>query len=305
VKRSETLVLCYHRVAEGVDDPFQLCVTPANFASQLDEIALHGEPSTLADMSVPSRRPRVVVTFDDGYVDNLTNALPIAEAKGIPITVFVTSGVLGSNRGFWWDRLGTLLRSRPLGTSEICLPTSAGTVRMGLGSSKASVDLESVRQRLLPLPVSEIHRVLDAVSEQWETSAASPADARSLTPSEFVQLAASEVVTIGAHTADHVRLRGLPEQDQLRTISSSRKELEQLSGQGISHFAYPFGGRDSFDDGSVDAVRSAGFETACTTIPGNAGPASDPYRLPRRIVMNWGRLRFRASLRRWRLFPQR
>ena len=90
--RSGSMILCYHRVAEGVDDPFQLCVTPANFAAHLDEIARYGEPSTLAELSVPSRRPRVVVTFDDGYVDNLTNALPIAEAKGIPITVFVTSG---------------------------------------------------------------------------------------------------------------------------------------------------------------------------------------------------------------------
>ena len=88
------------------------------------------------------------------------------------------------------------------------------------------------------------------------------------------------------------------------TISSSRKELERLSGQAISHFAYPYGGPDSFDDHSVDAVRSAGFETACTTIPGNARLTSDPYRLPRRIVMNWSRLRFRAGLERWRLVPQ-
>ena len=114
----------------------------------------------------------------------------------------------------------------------------------------------------------------------------------------------SEVVTIGAHTVDHVRLRGLPAQDQLQTISSSRKELEQLSGQAISHFAYPFGGRDSFDDSSVEAVRAAGFETACTTIPGNAVLTSDQHRLPRRMVMNWSRLRFRAGLQRWRLVTQ-
>ena len=160
------------------------------------------------------------------------------------------------------------------------LPTSEGTVRIGLGSSRASEDLQSVRRHLLPLPVTEIHRVLDAVSEQWGTSAAPPPDARSLTPSEFVQLAASKVVTIGAHTVDHVRLRGLPAADQLQTISSSRKELERLSGQAISHFAYPYGGPDSFDDHSVDAVRSAGFETACTTIPGNARPTSDPLPPP-------------------------
>ena len=122
VSRSGSVILCYHRVAEGVDDPFRLCVTPANFAVQLDEIARYGEPSTIAELSVPSRRPRVVVTFDDGYADNLTNALPIAKAKAFPITVFVTSGVVGDHRGFWWDRLATLLRSRPSGIREFCLP---------------------------------------------------------------------------------------------------------------------------------------------------------------------------------------
>jgi peptidoglycan/xylan/chitin deacetylase (PgdA/CDA1 family) len=298
-----SLVLCYHRVAEGVDDPFELCVTPARFAAQLDEIARYGEPSTLAERSLASRRPRVIVTFDDGYIDNLVNAVPIAEAKGVPITVFVTSGALGSDRGFWWDRLATLLRSRPSGIREISLPTCEGTVRIGVGSSSASADLQSVRRHLLPLPVTEIHRVLDVVSEQWATPSAPPPDARALTPLEFVQLAASKVVTIGAHTVDHVRLRGLPAVDQLQTISSSREELERLSGHTISHFAYPYGGLDAFDGTSVNAARSAGFETACTTIPGNAGPSSDPYRLPRRIVMNWSRNRFRASLLRWKLVP--
>ena len=56
----------------------------------------HGNRSTLADLAVPSRRPRVVVTFDDGYRDKLTTAQPIAQSKGVPITVFVTSGILGT-----------------------------------------------------------------------------------------------------------------------------------------------------------------------------------------------------------------
>ncbi len=305
MSRSGSIILCYHRVAEGVDDPFQLCVTPANFAAHLEEIARHGEPSSLTELSNPSRRPRVVVTLDDGYVDNLTNALPIAKAKGVPITVFVTSGALGGNdRGFWWDRLGTLLRSRPSGLREIGLPTSKGTIRVGLGASTAGADLQSVRRHLLPLPVTEINRVLDAVSEQWGTPAASPPDARALTPSELVQLAACDMVTIGAHTVDHVRLRGLPPQEQQQNISSSKEDLERLSGQAITHFAYPYGGPDSFDDHSLDAVRSAGFETACTTVPGNAKPTSDPHRLPRRMVMNWSRVRFRVGWERWRLVSE-
>jgi hypothetical protein len=76
----------------------------------------------------------VVVTFDDGYRDNLTNALPSAESKGVPITVFVTSGSLENHNGFWSDCLGTLLRARPPHVREIDLPAGGRNVRFPLGS---------------------------------------------------------------------------------------------------------------------------------------------------------------------------
>ena len=301
MRRNGTLILCYHRVAEGVEDPFYLCVSPDHFAAHLEEISRAREPSTLADVSVPSRRPRVVVTFDDGYRDNLANALPIAEAKGVPITVFVTSGILGNHHGLWWDRLGTLLRSRPPQVREIDLPAGGRSIRLPVGSSGIREDLDSVRRHLLPLRVTEIERALDSVSEQWQVGSDPPPDAGTLTREDLLQLAASDTVTIGAHTVDHVRLRGRPAREQQDTISGSKTELEQSIGRAVPHFAYPFGRRDDFDDRSVDAVRSAEFDTACTTIPGTARSSTDPYRLPRRLVMDWGRLRFRAQLQRWKL----
>jgi peptidoglycan/xylan/chitin deacetylase (PgdA/CDA1 family) len=301
VKRNGTLILCYHRVAEGREDPFYLCVNPDNFAAHLEELSRAREPSTLADAFVPSRRPRVVVTLDDGYRDNLTNALPIAEAKGVPITVFVASGIVGNHNGFWWDRLGTLLRSRPPHVREVDLPAGDRNVRVPLGSAGIRADLDSVRRHLLPLRVAEIERALDAVSEQWQVSSAPPPDAGTLTAEDLRQLAASDIVTIGAHTVDHVRLRDRPAQEQQDTISGSKRELEQSLGRAVSHFAYPFGHHDEFDERSVDAVRSAAFDTACTTIPGTAWSWTDPYRLPRRLVMDWGRLRFRIQMQRWKL----
>ncbi len=295
-----TLILCYHRVAEGVEDPFGLCVQPDNFSAHLEEMSRGREPSTLADLAVPSRRPRVVVTFDDGYNDNLTNALPIAQAKGVPFTVFVASGVLGDQNGFWWDRLATLLRRRPPGTTEIRLPIGVETVRVALGSANNNADLESVRQRLLPLPVDEIQRVLDTISKEWSVDSSPPDNARALTHAELVELASSDVVTIGAHTVDHVRLRGLSVQEQQDSVTTSKEDLERLIGKPVSHFAYPFGRHDNFDENSVEAVRLAGFDTACTTIPGTARPTTDPLRLPRRVATDCGRIRFKAHLQRWR-----
>ena len=222
------------------------------------------------------------------------------KSKGVPITVFVVSGILGNHNGFWWDRLGTLLRARPPHVTEIDLPVGGRNVRLPLGSSGIRADLDLVRSHLLPLRVTEIERALDAVSEQWQVSSAPPPDAGTLTPEDLRHLAASDTATIGAHTVDHVRLRDRPAREQQDTIAGSKGELEQSIGQAVSHFAYPFGLGD-FDDRSVDAVRAAGFDTACTSIRGTARSPADPYRLPRRGVMDWGRLRFKAQMQRWKL----
>jgi peptidoglycan/xylan/chitin deacetylase (PgdA/CDA1 family) len=300
VKRNGTLILCYHRVAQGVQDPFQLCVQPENFAAHLEEIVRRREPSTLSSLSEPSRRPRVVVTFDDGYADNLSNVLPIAKAKGVPITVFVTTGMLGGHKGFWWDRLAVLLRARPEGTSEIVLALDGSQVTIPISAGDQET-LGAIRSHLISRAVPEIDGALESVAEQWSVDLSAPPDARVLTPDELGVLAATDLVTIGAHTVDHVRLRGRSGEEQLQTIAASKKELEQLLDRKVSHFAYPFGRAADFDDASVDAVRLAGFETACTTLPGTAHLSTDRHRLPRRLVMDWGRTRFRAQLQRWKL----
>ncbi len=299
VKHPKALILCYHRVAEGVNDPYHICVGPGNFSKHLEEISRKWEPSTLDNVFAPSRLPRVVVTFDDGYSDNLLSALPIAEARGVPITIFITSGIVGHQGGFWWDRLASLLRSRPRDENAIDLTIGGKTVQIELGSSRPGADLEAVRRHLLPLSAAEIDDALDSVSQRWSAESVPSRDARPLTDDELRQLSVAQLVTIGAHTVDHVRLRSRPEQEQIDTIVDSKVGLERFLGQSVSHFAYPFGSSEDFDDRTVKAVRSAGFETACTTLPGRVSPSTDPHLLPRRLVMDWGRLRFRAQMQRW------
>jgi hypothetical protein len=114
------LILMYHRVAEPTLDQWQLCVSPANFATQMQALRRRRRPMALSELTHElghGRCPRaaVVVTFDDGYSDNLSAALPVLEAFDVPATVFCTAGVIGGDAPFWWDRLaGLLLRSPPL-----------------------------------------------------------------------------------------------------------------------------------------------------------------------------------------------
>jgi peptidoglycan/xylan/chitin deacetylase (PgdA/CDA1 family) len=301
MKPGTTLILCYHRVAAGADNAFFLCVHPERFQAHLEQLSRIAQPSTLDDLGEPCSRPRVAVTFDDGYGDNLWNALPVAEKVGFPITIFVTSSQVDGTDGYWWDRMAALLRRRPTGIDHAQLDIAGNptTVRLGAG---LVADCDALRRVFLPLPLSEIERLLADIGDRWNVASSAPPDALPLTSGELEKLASSDCVRIGAHTTDHARLSGRVADEQFATIAGSKQRLETMLGREVPHFAYPFGGAQDFDDNSVQQVRTAGFQTACTTEPGLATTSSDPFRLPRRLVMDWTRARLRAQLLRWQLW---
>src|SRR4051794_20071252 len=114
-RRGAIAILLYHRVTALDSDPQQLAVTPEHFDEHLRVLREICTPVELADVPRMLRARRlpkrpVAVTFDDGYRDNLHEAKPLLERHGVPATVFVASGYVGSGREFWWDELERLGR---------------------------------------------------------------------------------------------------------------------------------------------------------------------------------------------------
>jgi peptidoglycan/xylan/chitin deacetylase (PgdA/CDA1 family) len=161
--------------------------------------------------------------------------------------------------------------------------------------------LEVLWTRLRLRTPQEIEDVLVDLGERLSVSTESSPDARVVTGLELADLASSVGVTIGAQTADHVLLRARTYPVQVESIRTSKVDLEAQLGDTVRHFAYPFGGRDSFNGDSISAVRSAGFETATTTTAGSVDGSSLPLALPRRMAMNWSGRLFRLKTLRWGL----
>jgi peptidoglycan/xylan/chitin deacetylase (PgdA/CDA1 family) len=114
-----------------------------------------------------------------------------------------------------------------------------------------------------------------------------------MTHSELRQLADTDGVSIGAHTCTHPSLPLLKRDNLQREISGSRQQCEEITGRRVGGFAYPFG---DFDDSTANAVRSAGMDYAVTTLPREARPRVDPFRLPRVAVADWGEVEFRRMV---------
>lgn len=294
------VVLLYHRVAELELDPFRLAVTPANFEEQLQVLSESYQVITPEDLfrflSKKSRPPKkaVMITFDDGYQDNYTQAYPLLKKYQLPATFFIATATIGTKKAFWWDRLETMISQLP----DQHISLLGHTV--SLQKDNRAWATQYLRNILHKEP--GVHAILDAFSRETGVAVTSaPADAPLLWE-QLKQMHKDPLITIGAHTKDHIRLSELSEQDQFAQISSSIQQLEQELGSVIQHFSYPFGSKADFNAASVSVLKELGMHTAYMLSYGQVHSWSDPLRLSRIMVENWDGNTFARQLSRFRSF---
>jgi peptidoglycan/xylan/chitin deacetylase (PgdA/CDA1 family) len=296
------VILIYHRVASLPHYPYPIVSTPENFADQMDLLNKHYCPISLIDLAdaierrkIPNRA--VVVTFDDGYIDNHTEALPILEAYKIPATIFVTTGNIRVKKEFWWDELEHIL----LGSANF--PYSLEININGESHqwlTRTFFEKNQARRsiHLLIRPMSNQERngfLTELASHTGQTRGVREVH-RSMLVHELKQFARSNYVHIGAHTVTHPILSSLPYEEQYYEFARSRDELEAITGYPIEVCSYPYGSRDDFDDNSVKAAKNCGFRLACTTVHGLVQPGIEPFQLPRCWADNWNRNTFEKRL---------
>jgi peptidoglycan/xylan/chitin deacetylase (PgdA/CDA1 family) len=312
------VVLLYHRVASTTDDPFRLCVSPHNFAEQLDVLRRSATVVPMKRLVNADARPAlpkraVAITFDDGYADNLTAAKPLLAAAAASATVFVTTGALGEE--FWWDALERILNGPEplparlalrLQSQEYEWETGTGSRTSGAARSRGDAANTAIaglyRQLHLLLKAttpSERSDVLAQLAALTGSAARVPTARRALSPGELCQLVDGGLVTVGAHSINHPRLASLSPAEQHTEIRGSRADLEAITGGRIDGFAYPYGQRYDFDTTSVAVLKELGFSYACAAFPGTVALGQDVFRIPRLWVEDWDGDEFAHRLARW------
>lgn len=305
------LILMYHRIAvPPVADPWRMCVSPERFDTQLQAVRRFADIVPLSDLPQAMRkrgagRPVVAITFDDGYLDNLTAAKPILERYGAPATVFLATGCIERGKRYWWDRMLDVVHGPQGLPGELRLEGSRGPFswrnerpdgRGALGGAARADLLDVLWHWLVGLPDDERDRCLDAL-DQW-AGRPEPLDAtaRPMAPAQVAELVAGGLVSAGAHTANHVHLPLLDRERGVSEIVQSRRDCGRLAGAEPDCFAFPFG---LYDERAVDCVREAGFRLACTSDGALAWSDDDPLSLPRIAVGDWSGLWLEVYLRHY------
>jgi len=291
------VILLYHRVTSFDSDSHSLKVSPDNFRDQMRFLCENYPVLRFEADWKNVREPSIVVSFDDGYADNVLEALPILEEVGVPATFFIATGTIGSKTEFWFDELEFLvLRQRSFPPYF-----ELKDVRYGRRwSTKTWTDRNVLFCEITPL-IKELDfdrrenwmmQLRDWVSSNRITRESN----RPMTVEELCALAESPVATIGAHGVTHSALAALSPVQQMEELSSSKKKLASWTGKNISLFAYPYGARRYYSRASIGLCNKVGFTKATTNIPGQVHRWTDPYQIPRQKVSNWPMARFAIEL---------
>jgi peptidoglycan/xylan/chitin deacetylase (PgdA/CDA1 family) len=209
----------------------------------------------------------VAITFDDGYRDNLTAAIPILQQEALPATFFICGDAASEGDCFWWERLEASLELMELDDAEA----------------------ERLHQRLMVSDVGERHRILAGLPAGGGTLS------QRLSHEDLKLLARHPLADIGGHGWSHRKLDHLPIDDLRREVMENMRMLADLTGSAVRSFAYPFGGSVTAE--LTDIVRKAGIEAACTVNAAAITVESDPLLLPRLEVRDCGEDEFEARLR--------
>ena len=254
-------ILLYYRVDEVPTDPQLLCGSPQHFAEHLEVLRRYYHPLSLRSLrrrlALNLWPPRsVVVTFDDGYADNLHQARPLLEAADVPATVFVVAGKVDSQQEFWWDELERVLLSTPELPEQLVLSINGQVYRWALPHDESNqaanqgwhvlLNNDTIPRQAAYHQLTELfHGMVSSAREDLLAQLLSWAglepvgrpDHRALTDDELQALAAGGLVEIGAHTMTHPVLSTLPLESQRTEIIGSKQKLEAVPGQPVTCFA--------------------------------------------------------------------
>jgi peptidoglycan/xylan/chitin deacetylase (PgdA/CDA1 family) len=303
------MVLLYHRVIGLEQDPQLLSVRPDHFYQQVKFLKEAFELLSIEDfygsLCQKKRFPdrAVILSFDDGYADNFSAALPILESLNAQALFYISTAGLGTANEMWWDELERVFLSGAPLPEQLELRIRSRDYHFRTCSEE---ERRRVYGQLHPLlkysVVEERDRVL-SVLRQW---AGQKADGRPdhlmMTPDEVRRMGLSASAVIGAHTHNHPALSVLGYEDQLSEMRKSKKILEEIVQKEVLHFSYPFGSKKDYNANSIEAAKAAGFKMVCANHYGQVHRWTKPYAIPRILVRDWGVEEFRQKLKTFARF---
>lgn len=298
VLRKRAVVLMYHRVLTAEERRASgshpaMVVSRDAFEMQMSVLKRRFVPLSVEAFwdrlarRVPFESSSCLITFDDGWRDNVVNALPALQANGLPALVFLPVNFIGTTRVFWQEALAHLL-SQAVRTAD-----EAPARRGAIAAVLATVGLERlVAGGPAPAPMTifyaidglktrsrdEILGFVDALAAELGVRLETLSQTDGFMSWDQASMLAGQGVTFGGHGVEH-HLLTLVSGDVVRSeAEGSMAVVSRTFGQPPLAFSYPNG---YVNAGVVDVVKAAGYRLGFITRRGRVTCDDDPLLIKR------------------------
>lgn len=274
-------ILYFHRINDDLD-AFLPATTTKLFAQYMRCVARSNKVVSLKDLvkhlDGDSTDTVVAITFDDGYQDNYRNAFPILEKLGLPATIFLTTGSMDSREPLWFEQLALALKRTAEDSIdlEIDVPRRF-SLRTEAERLQANDQIFSV---LRCFPDAERRRFLAQILDKLHAPDSSERRDAMLTWDQVRQMK-SRGIDFGGHTVTHPFVSKLSPESLFQEVADCKRRIEEELQSPSDFFAYPNGREADFNPASKEAIRSAGYRAAFSTIWGMNYRSTDRLELRR------------------------
>ena len=295
--RKKALVLMYHRVLNEheITNTYShpgIFVGRDSFERHIKYIKKHFNPVTLdqfvshLENQMPFPDITCLITFDDGWKDNFTNAFPILQKYQVPAVIFLTTNYIGAEKNFWQETLSSLLFElhRQCMTDEN-KATDALTVQyQGLKKliSCRKSELKETISNLVAAqkerPMEETGLLVDRLIKFLAPSSEIPENQGAFLTWDEIREMDSNGIKFGSHGNNHKILVNLQAKETREEIRGSKERLEIALKEPVEAFSYPNG---DYNDQVVSHVSDSGYKIAFGTNPAYICAEADRYQLGR------------------------
>lgn len=211
-----------------------------------------------------------VFTLDDGYKDNLTDALPVFERHGVPFTVYLTTGLPDGHAEIWWVALERAISA----AVAIRVNTPQGEISMFTRDAREKSEAwNKIYWALRTMPEHEMRAEVRRQAMLHGVDMGKLTRELAMTWDEVRSLAAHPLASVEAHTADHFAQAGLPAGEARTDIERGIARMEAELGYRPQHFSYPYGDPGSAGERDFALAEALGFRSATTTRKGLIQPS--------------------------------
>lgn len=284
IRRNQIIILMIHGVMDDCDNPAWKPLRPQLSRGGLNEylkiLSRRYHFISLSDAveMIKGRKPvrpySVVLTFDDGYRNNFTHALPLLRRYDAPATFFVPTGFVNAPKPFWFDRLDYALQQVPVDGREV----KVGSLTMCLdGSSREALcrSYKRLRRCAKELRMSDhefLRDMTELAAQLEEESGRALSDMQAnddwsaiATWDQIRRAIEDGDVSIGAHTVDHIRLDLVDAEVARDQLCKARRDIEVHTGRPCDCLAYPNG---NHSQNILDLTQECRYLCAVTTNEG-------------------------------------